>query len=540
MSNKIIDGSNLKFALQENNKKIKQYIDENNHFDEIQKYQKYINTELDYCCLHLGNTDIVTLTQNYVMPFVNDNTNMKTNENNYSVYLKAGRNYKITSDIYVSNAGFGVFDIYDLTNDIVLQQFVKSTNSNTSGIASTVGEVIYTPENDCEVQIKVAKVKETIKIESLKTRSYFIIQEIGRQVIIDPIEHVNTNNGIEDTPVGHIISVIGNSNVKHYLLCDGTEYNISDYPYLAQYIENSFEIINYFGGDGENTFAVPDINHDGKTEILMSYASTKNKDEEVIWTATKDCTLTYKLSTGNGYNAALYIDGIKTDYSPGSTPNSSKSGVVELKKGQTIKVEMGDAVTTLEITAKTEERFYYIKYEPTYFMTTQNTNYVQRNLYSLEEKIIGSWINGKPLYQKTIKSITPEVTTEGTYANTIVDIKNLNIDDGFIQCSYLKTISSNNSQHYCLPYITNNGGICKCFITKESISINTNVKSFSQAMVYITLQYTKTIDAENSFTDDMLDYIQSGNGNCNCEPEEELTEEQIQDLITQAVTEINE
>ena len=202
---------------------------------------------------------------------------------------------------------------------------------------------------------------------------------------------------------------------------------------------------------------------------------------------------------------------------------------------------MGDAVTTLEITAKIEERFYYIKYEPTYFMTTQNTNYVQRNLYSLEEKVIGCWINGKPLYQKTIKSITPEVTTEGTYANTIVDIKNLNIDDGFIQCAYIKTTSNNNSQHYCLPYITNNGGICKCFITKEkSISINANVKSFSQAMVYITLQYTKTTDAENSFKDDMLDYVQSGNGNCNCTPEEELTEEQIQDLITQAVTEINE
>ena len=45
----------------------------------------------------------------------------------------------------------------------------------------------------------------------------------------------------------------------NYLICDGAEYAISDYPELAQHFLEQFETVNVFGGDGETTFAVPDL-----------------------------------------------------------------------------------------------------------------------------------------------------------------------------------------------------------------------------------------------------------------------------------------
>ncbi len=61
------------------------------------------------------------------------------------------------------------------------------------------------------------------------------------------------------TPVGEIISYMGMTAPEHYLICDGMEYNMGDYPELAQHFVDNFGTANYFGGNGETTFAVPDL-----------------------------------------------------------------------------------------------------------------------------------------------------------------------------------------------------------------------------------------------------------------------------------------
>ena len=61
------------------------------------------------------------------------------------------------------------------------------------------------------------------------------------------------------TPVGTIISVMGVNAPANYLKCDGTVYNISDYPELATYFYLQFGSKNKFGGNGTTTFAVPDL-----------------------------------------------------------------------------------------------------------------------------------------------------------------------------------------------------------------------------------------------------------------------------------------
>lgn len=60
-------------------------------------------------------------------------------------------------------------------------------------------------------------------------------------------------------PVGTVISFLGLTAPAGYFVCDGTAYNISDYPTLASFFETQFGTKNHFGGDGTTTFAVPDM-----------------------------------------------------------------------------------------------------------------------------------------------------------------------------------------------------------------------------------------------------------------------------------------
>lgn len=72
---------------------------------------------------------------------------------------------------------------------------------------------------------------------------------------IPSLEFLNQTIG---SPVGEIISYMGTTAPSGYLICDGSVYPVSDYPYLTQHFEENFGSAYYFGGaDGD--FAVPDL-----------------------------------------------------------------------------------------------------------------------------------------------------------------------------------------------------------------------------------------------------------------------------------------
>ena len=60
-------------------------------------------------------------------------------------------------------------------------------------------------------------------------------------------------------PIGTVISFMGNTPPDDYLSCDGNVYRINDYKLLANFINSQFGSYDYFGGDGIDTFAVPDL-----------------------------------------------------------------------------------------------------------------------------------------------------------------------------------------------------------------------------------------------------------------------------------------
>lgn len=61
------------------------------------------------------------------------------------------------------------------------------------------------------------------------------------------------------TPVGEVIAYMGTSAPENYLACDGQTYAIAEYPLLAEHIHTQFGTYAYWGGDGKDTFAVPDL-----------------------------------------------------------------------------------------------------------------------------------------------------------------------------------------------------------------------------------------------------------------------------------------
>ena len=66
-------------------------------------------------------------------------------------------------------------------------------------------------------------------------------------------------SGDASAPAGVIWLWSGKTAPEGWALCDGTAYQIADYPALADFFEQQFGSKNFYGGDGTTTFAVPDL-----------------------------------------------------------------------------------------------------------------------------------------------------------------------------------------------------------------------------------------------------------------------------------------
>lgn len=71
----------------------------------------------------------------------------------------------------------------------------------------------------------------------------------------------------DGTPIGTVIAYMGTKAPLHYLICNGAVLNIADYQALSDQILDEFGAVNYFGGDGTTTFALPDL----RNEFLRGY-----------------------------------------------------------------------------------------------------------------------------------------------------------------------------------------------------------------------------------------------------------------------------
>jgi hypothetical protein len=106
--------------------------------------------------------------------------------------------------------------------------------------------------------------------------------------------------------------------------------------------------------------------------------------------------------------------------------------------------------------------------------------------YSTEEQRIGTWIDGKPLYQKTFVETTP------SSANVDSEIISLSSDVEFVHniIGYVKTVSASVPINF--SYASND--YVNVYYASSANTIQIKQSSYNSFPCYITIQYTKTTD----------------------------------------------
>lgn len=114
------------------------------------------------------------------------------------------------------------------------------------------------------------------------------------------------------------------------------------------------------------------------------------------------------------------------------------------------------------------------------------------DMYSADEKMIGQWVDGKPLYQKNITKIIS--STAGAWTN-LESMSGVNV------VSY-KGYGTDGSQTYPLPYSSGTAYVSFRYESNTIQYITSDSNWLNNNTIYLTIQYTKTTDSPISIGND--------------------------------------
>ena len=289
-------------------------------------------------------------------------------------------------------------------------------------------------------------------------------------------------------PIGTIISYMGVTAPQDYLACDGSTYNISAYPDLADFIESQFGSKNKFGGDGTTTFAVPDL----RGEFLRGTGTNSHTDQ------------------GDGANVGTHQDGSQHIYMYVNGDNSlglfgNDTDFLPTNRDKTVQGATKWANFTKSGTGAIGGGRYYTS-RPTNTSILWCIKAVAVG-YSTDEHVVSKWIDGKDVYEKTIELTMPTTTSQksGAYysATTSLDVTALGIE----QLVSLNAVHSGGSIVNVNQYFGYSSDVeatqyeglntIQCWFSMPgTISLRRysakSVNTDAGAKVYVTIQYTKT------------------------------------------------
>lgn len=381
---------------------MKTYTDSNDEeikdrINQLVSLHRYTDSKLSFCLYggteskvisYISGEDITKL----LMGKCYANESILVDDANAYIELKAGSLYRLEAFVwsYTSGAALGKPQFWSWynkdTGDLI---GVSSLNVRTSDYASCEPTVAFIrPQENIKVGIKsIVTGSEAGNISIYGQSSYFSIEETGKAIVLDPLNYVNDDTGIEDSPVGQIISFMGTVAPKHYRICDGATYSIADYPLLAEHFKTQFGSSHYFGGDGTTTFAVPDLRNEfirgfhGEAAEQLSGEIGKHQDATIH---TNICTngvaniITHEIThngdneTFNTRNADLITVSGKTRYVASSTTTAKDARGFDYTSRPT-------NVAVL----------YCIKYEPTYYMNIASYGYEKETVFDGKLSYIG-------------------------------------------------------------------------------------------------------------------------------------------------------
>lgn len=295
------------------------------------------------------------------------------------------------------------------------------------------------------------------------------------------------------TPVGTIISVMGTTAPANYIACNGQIVNVADYQELADYFENQFGTKYKFGGSG-TTFGIPDL----RGEFLRGTGTNSHTDqgnggdvgEHQDATAVPNMVIT---GTQNANMLQIYWnEGYKYPQNP--------DGNVLGKQGLWNNYNRSNAGAG--------ESYGFINVRPTntsvlYCIATKNFYIDPSHDYSTSEKVIGTWIDSKPIYQKTIQLPLPtSAGSQSLYTN--VDVSDI---DKYIDCKitgisvdnrgYLFPLYHDSAEYKTTPFNfgkkSSQEPVFYVFFSSFGAKLISE-GNYKLTSLYATIQYTKTTD----------------------------------------------
>lgn len=289
-------------------------------------------------------------------------------------------------------------------------------------------------------------------------------------------------------PIGTVIPLMGKTPPTNYLTCNGSIHNISDYPKLANFFEQEFGTKNHFGGDGTTTFGVPDLRGEFiRMTGANSHANQGNGGQ--VGEHQNATTFPYFVSWYGTNPKSGIMGSVDTNLdvqypdkawkrSTGSILWSTPSSVVGTSTGLSNDSFIARPTNTSVlfcICARTEET------EPT------------GHEYSTTEKVVGTWVDGKPVYEKSVR-------TTGTFAGAVNNVLALDNVDEII--SMIGTgVRQEGEAIYPLSFCNgitttdNYKQMASMFYNVANTSISLRMgESITLSKVIITVRYTKNTD----------------------------------------------
>ena len=204
------------------------------------------------------------------------------------------------------------------------------------------------------------------------------------------------------------------------------------------------------------------------TQYLMSSNGSGVYVRSFFYTANKDFITTQAANLSFTTSSSTYYVRLQFDRSTYSTK---------------LQLEQNSSVTTYEA---------YI--EPKYYVLNNNNVYEELNInnekeiYSTGETIVGTWIDGKPIYRKVIKGTTGSTSGQDTALFNVSSLA-LNLDkliklDGMVYGT--ESISAN---YY---YASNNYGCLYYNATNKNVYCKQT--KYLNVEIIVHIEYTKTTD----------------------------------------------
>ena len=287
-------------------------------------------------------------------------------------------------------------------------------------------------------------------------------------------------------PIGTVLSFAGQIAPHGYLLCNGASYKVADYPDLYAVIGNTY------GGDTEN-FNVPNL-----VDKFIEGSTTSGTEKEaglpnitgsfVPWGYQKNLNPSGAFSQ-SGTNLSAY-DAYGANKGSQINFNASQSNTI---------YGNSDTVQPPALTMVYIIKAFYTNEGVDSGVSDDVINYINNSTsYSTEEHLTGGkWIDGKPVYEKTVFSSFTNYTV-GEYKTFSIPFGNINVIsiDGMINYDsaypvpvnyYYENPDKNNIQRMSTFYSKNRGTIVSfVYASMETDYVNANY--------FVTVRYTKPTD----------------------------------------------